>query len=336
MKRPSFQFYPGDWLSSQRVALMSLDEEGAYIRALSFCWNHGSIPSDPEKLARLIGKGASTTLATTLATMFEPDSNDPSKLVHARLNAERAKQDEWSRKSSEGGRKSAELRQNHNGASTTLATTLETVVEKWHQPNGNSSSASSSSSPSSLSSPIPSLTPKPKRRPDGLRDEEMERAMVVGGIFGRRPGTAWCEKEVVQFRKYVMPMPQEDLDLLVWYYEQPGLEFRRQELKTLLNNLPGELDKARAHKNRPPSLFDGANGTNTANGHGGAAKPNGELSANMQAMLWTKELEEVEKKASDIDHTYSGLQTWCEFDRAKFKAFKARAKELKIKLGRQV
>jgi len=336
MKRPSFQFYPGDWLSSQRVALMSLDEEGAYIRALSFCWNHGSIPSDPEKLARLIGKGASTTLATTLATMFEPDSNDPSKLVHSRLNAERAKQDEWSRKSSEGGRKSAELRQNHNGASTTLATTLETVVEKWHQPNGNSSSASSSPSPSSLSSPIPTPTPKPKKRPDGLRDEELERAGIVGGIFGRRPGTAWCDKEVSQFRKYIMPMAQEDLDLLVWYYEQPGLEFRRKELKTLLNNLPGELDKARAHKNRPPSLFDGVNGVNTANKRGGAVKPNGEISASMQAMLLTKQLDEVSNKMTVIKDTYSGLQSWSESDKEKYNALLARKKELKAKLGIQV
>lgn len=137
---------------------MSLEEEGAYIRALAFCWNHGSIPSDPEKLSRLIGKGASTTLATTLATMFEPDSNHPGQLVHARLNAERAKQDEWTRKSAEGGRKSAEMRQSIKGGSTTVETTVERVDEKWLQPNGNSSS----SFPSSSSSLSPSLTSSPK------------------------------------------------------------------------------------------------------------------------------------------------------------------------------
>ena len=62
-KAPAFQFYPGDWLGSQRVTLMSLEEEGAYIRLLSYCWQHGSIPREPEKIARLIGKGASITLA---------------------------------------------------------------------------------------------------------------------------------------------------------------------------------------------------------------------------------------------------------------------------------
>ena len=79
MKAPEFQFYPADWLSSQRVALRCLEEEGAYIRLLSFCWQHGSIPNDPEKMAWLIGKGASTTLATTLARVLaqwlQPNGN---------------------------------------------------------------------------------------------------------------------------------------------------------------------------------------------------------------------------------------------------------------------
>lgn len=104
---PAFQFYPSDWLSSQRVQLMTLEEEGAYIRLLCYCWNHGSIPNDPEKIARIISKGASTTLATTLATMFQPDGD---KLVHERLEAEREKQATWKAKSSEGGKKSAESR----------------------------------------------------------------------------------------------------------------------------------------------------------------------------------------------------------------------------------
>ena len=58
-KAPAFMFYAGDYLSSSRVTLMSLEEEGAYIRLLAHCWLHGSIPSDPDLIARLIGKGAS-------------------------------------------------------------------------------------------------------------------------------------------------------------------------------------------------------------------------------------------------------------------------------------
>jgi len=119
-KRPAFQFYPGDWLGSQRVSLLTLEEEGAYLRLLASCWQHGSIPSDPEKIARLIGKGASTTLATTLATMFQPHPCESASLVHDRLERERDKQDAWAEKSREGGRKSAEKRQSLKGGSTTV------------------------------------------------------------------------------------------------------------------------------------------------------------------------------------------------------------------------
>ncbi len=114
---------------------MSLEEEGAYIRLLCYCWKHGSIPAEPEQIARLIGKGASTTLATTLATIFEPDLQNGSRLIHQRLEEERQKQDEWRAKSAAGGRKSAELRQKHGSR----------VVEPPYQPKSNSSSSSSSS-----------------------------------------------------------------------------------------------------------------------------------------------------------------------------------------------
>lgn len=135
-KRPAFQFYPGDWLGSQRVSLLTLEEEGAYLRLLASCWQHGSIPADPEKIARLIGKGASTTLATTLATMFQPHSLNPALLVHDRLERERDKQDAWAEKSREGGRKSAEKRQNLKGGSTTVQPPLEGCL-----PNGSNQKA---------------------------------------------------------------------------------------------------------------------------------------------------------------------------------------------------
>ena len=124
-KRPAFQFYPGDWLGSQRVSLLTLEEEGAYLRLLASCWQHGSIPSDPGMIARLIGKGASTTLATTLATMFQQHPFNPTLLVHDRLEKEREKQDAWSEKCREGGRKSAEMRKIGKGSSSVVEGLLE-------------------------------------------------------------------------------------------------------------------------------------------------------------------------------------------------------------------
>lgn len=124
MKSPAFQWYPGDYLGSQRVQLMSLEEEGAYMRLLCYCWLHGSIPAEPEQAARLIGKGASTTLATTVLTMFQPGGSN--RLIHDRLEAERKKQADWRRKSSNGGKKSAEKR----------AKSATQPSGKQHQPEG--------------------------------------------------------------------------------------------------------------------------------------------------------------------------------------------------------
>lgn len=110
-KSPAFQFYPSDWLRSIRVAEMSLEEEGAYIRSLAYAWgNNCCIPSNPEKLARIIGKGGSTTVATTVQKMYEPHPTDNTLLIHPRLLREKEKQDKWRQKSAEGGKKSGKAR----------------------------------------------------------------------------------------------------------------------------------------------------------------------------------------------------------------------------------
>lgn len=120
---------------------MTLEEEGAFIRLLCHCWIEGSIPNDPELCARLIGKGASTTLATKLLPRFEPDPNHPSRLINQRLEREREKQRQWQEKSKLGGIKSGESRKRASelkGGSCLV----QTVVE----PKANSSFSSSSSS----------------------------------------------------------------------------------------------------------------------------------------------------------------------------------------------
>jgi len=109
MKSPAFQFYPTDWLGSQRVQMLTLEEEGAYIRLVASCWQHGSIPADTEQCARIIGKGCSTTVARVVQAMFQP-SHETGRLVHDRLESERIKQADWREKSSLGGKKSAQMR----------------------------------------------------------------------------------------------------------------------------------------------------------------------------------------------------------------------------------
>ena len=155
MKSPAFQFYPADYTSSQRVRLLTLEEEGAYINLLCSCWLHGSIPADPAMAARLVGKGCSATLATTVLTMFTP-SSEAGRMVHDRLERERLKQSDWREKSASGGRKSAELRK---GASTTVQPPLANGInQKATLQSSVSSLQSSSTSTSSApthTAPVP-------------------------------------------------------------------------------------------------------------------------------------------------------------------------------------
>lgn len=49
-----FAFYPNDWTTDERVALMSMEERGVYITLLVYSWNNGGLPAKPERIARLL------------------------------------------------------------------------------------------------------------------------------------------------------------------------------------------------------------------------------------------------------------------------------------------
>jgi hypothetical protein len=99
---PAFQWYPKDALSSIRLSMLTLEEEGAYRRALDFCWLHGSIPADPKLLIRLIGKGCTIEIAEAIIPMFEVFDG---KLYHERLEQERSKQKAFREKQAENGKR---------------------------------------------------------------------------------------------------------------------------------------------------------------------------------------------------------------------------------------
>jgi uncharacterized protein YdaU (DUF1376 family) len=54
-KRPSFPFYPKDWLGSASVSAMPLDAQGLYVRLLSFAWLSDGLPAEADALRRLAG-----------------------------------------------------------------------------------------------------------------------------------------------------------------------------------------------------------------------------------------------------------------------------------------
>ena len=52
-KLPHFPFFARDWLTDERVMLMTLECQGAYLRLLCYQWLEGSIPSSSKNLAAL-------------------------------------------------------------------------------------------------------------------------------------------------------------------------------------------------------------------------------------------------------------------------------------------
>lgn len=80
----------------------------------------------------------------------------------------------------------------------------------------------------------------------------------IAGWFRRKESYRWSDDEVKSFRK--LEPSEEDLNLLEFYYTYPhpaDEDYRRRDLKTLLNNWSGELDRARRFeaKHKQPTLM---------------------------------------------------------------------------------
>ena len=71
-----------DILASPRVAIMSLEEEGAYRRSLDIFYLNGYLPSDIKELAKLIGKGCSLDTARVVKSMYKEDKRFINMLTH--------------------------------------------------------------------------------------------------------------------------------------------------------------------------------------------------------------------------------------------------------------
>src|SRR3954447_2406595 len=46
VKSPAFQWYPRDHIADPLVAVMTLEQEGAYRRLLDMCWLEGGLPAE--------------------------------------------------------------------------------------------------------------------------------------------------------------------------------------------------------------------------------------------------------------------------------------------------
>ena len=89
-KLPWFPFYPGDWLSSKTVELLTIAQEGAFLRLLAYAWlsNACSIPVDERELRRLAKWDDVDEDFAPVLGCFTPHPSNPNLLHNPRLYAE--------------------------------------------------------------------------------------------------------------------------------------------------------------------------------------------------------------------------------------------------------
>ncbi|MCL4473543.1 MAG: YdaU family protein [Actinobacteria bacterium] len=167
-RRPSFQFYPGDWLGSKKIALMKPEHEGGYIRLMSYMWDDPdcSLPDDDEQLA-ILSRLDPERYPGAISVVKKCFKKHPKKihfLTHERLLLERKKQNAWRKKCKKGGKNSAKTRwgSGNNGDKKEGKGSYETVTTKL-KGKGNTSSSFSSSL----------ITPPTPRTAGGVDEHEI-------------------------------------------------------------------------------------------------------------------------------------------------------------------
>ena len=102
-KSPAFQYYPKDFLSDGNVIAQTYTERGVYWTLVSICWLEGSLPPDTKALAKLLSLPRThlARLWPAIAPCFV--TRDDGRLVHPRLEKERAKQVVFRERASKGG-----------------------------------------------------------------------------------------------------------------------------------------------------------------------------------------------------------------------------------------
>ena len=142
-KSPAFQLYPKDFLTDERVQLMSYTERGIYITLLSLCWLETSLPWEPTRIAQLLHMKPSRFAKwwqNGLSLCFVP--REDGRLVNPRLESERLKQEQFRSRQSEKGKASAVARKS-NAVQPRFNRGATGRQPPLVQPNGNSSSSSS-------------------------------------------------------------------------------------------------------------------------------------------------------------------------------------------------
>lgn len=124
---PAYQEFAASMMARMSYRQMSLAERGLLYTLRNECWVNRKMPSDPAKLARVLGYAADD-IRSTLPGVMEFFEVQGEELVCPELEKYRRYQDARRARMSEGGKKSADQRRRvkqHVEDATTLASTLQ-------------------------------------------------------------------------------------------------------------------------------------------------------------------------------------------------------------------
>lgn len=249
-KAPAFLFYADDFLAG--TADMSAEEVGGYIRLLCHQWTKGSIPNDPERVARMAGLIGSPCVGYVLAKFRLCDGHT---LKNARLEKVREEHQAFKARQSTAGANGAAKRwgkcpDNGDPNGVAIATPM---AAPWPEHSQTIAGPMATRWPEDSS---PSPSPKEDTKKEKALNPDLEAFRLrVGAMIRRRPTTQWSAKEIKALKEiFDFNTPEEDLIALEARYQSDD-KYLRRELMTLLNNWNGEIDKSRS------SFPSGNNGT---------------------------------------------------------------------------
>lgn len=152
-----YPWYIADWLQSEHVAAMSLEERGLYREALDLCYANGSIPDNPvalQKLTRSTEKEFRRAWPKVRACFYQDGDRLCNEKVNAVLEKERVRRDRARESGSAGGRAKAQ----------------KTKQEPSEQPSkeGSRIVATLRKKPSEIVAPHPHPPPHPPPQPHPL------------------------------------------------------------------------------------------------------------------------------------------------------------------------
>lgn len=163
-----FPWYFDRIAGSDRVAMMSLTEEGAYRRAIDLFWEFGSLPANPTALAARIGKRCTEKIAQKVLEMCTPMPGNSSRVIHETVEEIRVEQEAKYESRRRGGMKTAAKRWGENTRKTAVS------VDK-------NSSAIAQLKPT-YSSPV-AIERESKREIDAIASNETERLVHIGKVL---------------------------------------------------------------------------------------------------------------------------------------------------------